>query len=81
MFVQNGTGILKRVLLSPPAYLKPAPINEIAKQWKDTALDPVKMEREHKELIRVYEEQGVRTELLDPDPERPNAVFARDFGA
>ena len=33
MFVKNGTGVLKRVLLSKPEYLKAAKINEIAKKW------------------------------------------------
>ena len=32
MFVKNGTGELKKVLVSRPEYLKPAPINEIAKK-------------------------------------------------
>lgn len=32
MFVKNGTGVLKKVFVSRPDYLKPAPINEIAKK-------------------------------------------------
>ena len=32
MFVKNGTGVLKKVLLSKPQYLKAAPINEIARK-------------------------------------------------
>ena len=31
MYVKNGTGVLKRVLVSKPEYLKAAKINEIAK--------------------------------------------------
>lgn len=80
MFVNQGMGELKRVLLSPPSFLKPAPINEIAKQWKDTSLDVEKMEKEHEELIAQYRKHGVEVELLNPDEARPNAVFARDFG-
>ena len=49
MYVKNGTGVLKRVLLSKPQYLKAAPINEIARKWA-------------------------------PELNRPNSVFARDFG-
>ena len=45
MFVRNGTGVLKRVLLSRPEYLKAAPINEIAKKW-DLELDVEKMMQE-----------------------------------
>ena len=39
MFVKDGTSKLKRVLVSRPQFLKPAPINEIAKLWKDTTMD------------------------------------------
>ncbi|WP_455716739.1 dimethylarginine dimethylaminohydrolase family protein [Anaerosporobacter sp.] len=80
MFVQNGTGELKKVLVSRPTYLKPAPINEIAKKWQDTSLDIDKMEYEHKLFVEMYEKEGVEVVLLEPSKERPNAVFARDFG-
>ena len=80
MFVKNGTGVLKKVLVSRPSYLKPAPINEIAKKWKDTTLDVELMEKEHKLLTDAYKSEGVEVEYLDADPERPNSVFARDFG-
>lgn len=42
MFVRNGTGVLKKVLVSRPAFLQAAPINEIAKKW-DRQLDIDKM--------------------------------------
>lgn len=80
MFVKNGTGELKKVLLSRPTFLKPAPINEIAKKWKNTQLDVEKMEEEHQLLVKTYLENGVEVEFLEADKERPNAVFARDFG-
>ena len=38
MYVKDGTSRLKKVLVSRPQFLKPAPINEIAKKWKDTEL-------------------------------------------
>lgn len=79
MFVKNGTGILKRVLLSKPEYLKAAKINEIAKKWDDD-LDLEKMKKEHELLVKAYEDNGVKVEFLKADPERPNSVFARDFG-
>ena len=34
MYVKDGTSVLKKVLVSKPQFLKPAPINEIAKLWK-----------------------------------------------
>lgn len=80
MYVKNGTGVLKKVLLSRPEYLKPAPINEIAKQWKDTTLDTKKMLEEHELFVQAYRENGVEVEFLDADADRPNSVFARDFG-
>ena len=80
MYVYNGTGRLKKVLVSKPEYLKPAPINEIAKKWKDTTMDVETMLREHDSFVRAYEEAGVKVAFLDADRERPNSVFARDFG-
>ncbi len=79
MFVKNGTGILKRVLVSKPEYLKAAKINEIAKKW-DLDLDLEKMKHEHELLVKAYENNGVKVEYLEADPDRPNSVFARDFG-
>ncbi|MGN0145133.1 MAG: dimethylarginine dimethylaminohydrolase family protein [Clostridium sp.] len=79
MFVKNGTGVLKRVLLSKPEYLKAAKINEIAKKWDDD-LDLEKMRKEHELVVKAYEDNGVKVEFLEADPERPNSVFARDFG-
>lgn len=80
MFVKNGTGVLKKVLLSKPTYLKPAPINEIAKKWQNTVLDVDKMLEEHRLLVNAYETNGVEVIELKPKESRPNAVFARDFG-
>ena len=79
MFVNNGTGVLKKVLVSKPEYLQAAPINEIAKKW-DRQLDIDKMLQEHQAFIEAYHAAGVETEFLPADPERPNSVFSRDFG-
>ena len=80
MFVKNGTDKLKKVLVSRPQFLKPAPINEIAKIWKDTTMDVETMLREHNEFVEAYKKAGIEVEFLEPDSERPNSVFARDFG-
>lgn len=79
MFVKNGTGVLKRVLLSKPQYLKAAPINEIARKWAPE-LDVEKMLYEHAQVVQAYHDAGIATEFLAPDAKRPNSVFARDFG-
>lgn len=80
MFVKNGTSRLKKVLLSKPEYLKPAPINEIAKKWQSYELDVEKMLREHERLVSAYKQAEVEVEFLQADSKRPNSVFARDFG-
>jgi len=80
MYVKNGTGVLKKVLVSRPSYLKPAPINEIAKKWKDTTMDTTLMEKEHACFVEAYRKAGVEVEFLEADEKRPNSVFARDFG-
>lgn len=80
MYVKDGTSKLKKVLLSKPEFLKPAPINEIAKKWKDTAMNVETMLREHEEFVKAYHAAGVEVEFLEADVQRPNAVFARDFG-
>lgn len=79
MFVRNGTGVLTRVLVSKPEYLKAAKINEIAKKWDDD-LDLIKMKKEHEDFVKAYKEAGVKVEYLDADKDRPNSVFSRDFG-
>jgi len=79
MFVKNGTGVLKKVLLSKPQFLKAAPINEIARKWSPD-LDIDKMLAEHELVVKAYHDAGVATEFLAPDAGRPNSVFARDFG-
>lgn len=79
MYVKNGTGVLKRVLVSKPEYLKAAKINEIAKKW-DYELDIEKMRIEHETFVQAYRDNGVTVEFLDADPGRPNSVFSRDFG-
>lgn len=80
MYVKDGTSTLRKVLVSKPDYLKPAPINEIAKKWKDTYMDIDVMRREHEEFVAAYKREGVEVFFLDSDEERPNSVFARDFG-
>ncbi|BCN31367.1 dimethylarginine dimethylaminohydrolase family protein [Anaeromicropila herbilytica] len=79
MYVKNGTGVLKKVLLSKPEYLKATPINEIAKKW-DLHLDIDKMLLEHELFVQAYLDNGVEVEFLDADADRPNSVFSRDFG-
>lgn len=82
-FVSNATGRLRKVLLCPPDYYKLQPINYVASKWVDThyELDKEKCKKQHHELIRTYEANGVEVELMIPNPELVYEVFARDFGA
>lgn len=80
MFVKNSSAIMRKVLMSRPTYLQAAPINEIAKKWADTRLDVEKMEKEHLAMMEAYKINGVEVVLLEANCNRPNAVFARDFG-
>ncbi|MGN0374244.1 MAG: dimethylarginine dimethylaminohydrolase family protein [Butyrivibrio sp.] len=80
MYVANGTGRLKKVLVSKPEFLRPAPINEIAIKWKNTELDVDRLLEEHRIFVDAYKRAGVAVEYLEADAERPNSVFARDFG-
>jgi len=80
MYVKDGTSTLRKVLVSRPEYLKPAPINEIAKKWKDTTMDVATMLKEHTAFAEAYTANNIEVEYLDADAERPNSVFARDFG-
>lgn len=82
-FVKNSTGILKKVLLCPPNYMKLQAINVIAEKWikENNGLNIEICIKEHKELIKAYEENGVEVVLMDPDENLTNEVFARDFGA
>ncbi len=79
MFVKNGTGRLRKVLLSPPDFLKAAKINEIAKLW-NYDLDNEKMKIEFQALVQAYKDNDIEVCFLGADEERPNSVFARDFG-
>ena len=78
MYVNNGTGVLKRVLVSKPKFLKPAPINEIAKLWKDTTLDVDKMLEEHENFTNTYKKLGIEVEYLEAKESRPNSVLFLD---
>ena len=82
-FVRNSTGKLRKVLLCPPTYFDFRPINEITRKvlaaGEHADLEAVR--REHAGLAQAYRDAGVEVVLMDPDPELPYMVYARDFGA
>lgn len=82
-YVKNSTNTLKKVLLCAPTYFEFEPINVITENWmekgeksnRDICL------REHAEIVQAYRENGVEVVLMEPNPNLPYQVFARDFGA
>jgi N-dimethylarginine dimethylaminohydrolase len=83
-FVSNSTGRLRRVLLCPPTYFRLQPINEITRRVLangEHEADPTVLAREHEEFAEAYRSAGVEVVLVEPDPELPYMVYARDFGA
>lgn len=82
-FVKNSTGILKKVLLCPPDYMKLYSINVISERWikEGKGIDIPRCIKEHEELIQVYEENDVEAVLMEPEAKLSNEVFSRDFGA
>ena len=82
-FVPNSTGRLRRVLLCPPTHFRFQPINEITNRVlaNGEEADLEAFAREHAELVEAYRAAGVDVELMDPAPDLPYMVYARDFGA
>lgn len=80
--VVSASGVLKRVLLSRPDYLELTPIDTISISWieKGEKIDVEKARKEHDELIRIYEGNGVKVDICEPRKPFVNMVFARDFG-
>ncbi len=81
-YVESSTGILKRVLLCPPKYLQLKPINKIASDWIDAGvvIDLKKAMDEHDELIRMYRNNSIEVELMEPVKYLTSQVFSRDVG-
>ncbi len=81
-YVQNATGKLRRVLLCPPEFFNFQPINEITRGVlaRGERPDEAAFRREHAELVQAYGDAGVEVVLIEPDPELPYMVYARDFG-
>lgn len=82
-FVKNSTGVLKKVLLCPPDYMKLYSINVISERWinEGKGIDIGDCIKEHEELIQAYKENGVEVVLMEPKAKLSNEVFSRDFGA
>ncbi|MGX7196793.1 dimethylarginine dimethylaminohydrolase family protein [Enterococcus olivae] len=81
MYVNNGTGELKQILLSEPSNVQGAEqLNEIAKKWEMEAIDETLVKQEFRQLRELYVKLGVEVNVVTPPETMPHAVFARDLG-
>ncbi len=78
--VDSEYGRLLDVLLCPPDNFRWLPASSIARATLESGLSfsPEDAKKQHAEMVSVYEEAGVMVHFLDPDPNLPYQVFARD---
>lgn len=73
-------GLLHDVLLCPPENFRWLPTSVISRGTLESgrSFDSELATTQHREMVMAYEEAGVRTHFLAPDPHLPYQVFARD---
>ena len=73
-------GLLQDVLLCPPDNFRWLPTSAISKATLASGgvFDPAAASAQHAEMVSVYESAGVDVHYLEPDPNLPYQVFARD---
>jgi N-dimethylarginine dimethylaminohydrolase len=78
--VDSEYGRLLDVLLCPPDNFHWLPASAIARATLDSGLTFSREDAkaQHAEMVSVYEEAGVTVHFLEPDPNLPYQVFARD---
>jgi N-dimethylarginine dimethylaminohydrolase len=78
--VDSEYGRLLDVLLCPPVNFHWLPASSISRATLESGLtfSPEDAKKQHAEMVSVYEEAGVRVHFLEPDPNLPYQVFARD---
>ncbi|MBS1860864.1 MAG: arginine deiminase [Actinobacteria bacterium] len=81
--VDSEYGVLHDVLLCSPDNFRWLPTSSITEQTlaDGHVFDPGLARRQHEEMVRCYEEQGVRCHFLAADPALPYQVFSRDSSA
>lgn len=78
--VDSEYGLLRDVLLCPPDNFRWLPTSAISKATLESGatFDPEAARAQHAELVSAYESADVRVHRLEPDPNLPYQVFARD---
>lgn len=78
--VDSEYGVLRDVLLCPPDHFRWLPTSPISQATLDSGarFDAAAAQRQHAEMVSIYEQEGVRCHFLEADPALPYQVFARD---
>lgn len=78
--VDSEYGVLRSVLLGSPEHLRLLPTSSLSKRSLRQGLQVDKKAAlaQHKELVEAYREAGVTAYFLNPDPNLPYQVYARD---
>jgi arginine deiminase len=78
--VDSEYGLLRDVLVCPPDNYRWLATSPISQATLDSGIrfDPERARSQHAEMVSAYEGAGVRCHYLEPDPELPYQVFARD---
>jgi N-dimethylarginine dimethylaminohydrolase len=78
--VSCETGRLTDVLVSAPVYLSMVPCNAVTRDSlaKGLFASPAEAARQHRALVEVLEEAGVRCHFVPPAPEMADLTFVRD---
>jgi N-dimethylarginine dimethylaminohydrolase len=78
--VDSEHGRMHDVLLCPPEHFHWLATSPISQESLDSGaeFDPDRARAQHAEMVSAYEGGGVRCHFLEPNPELPYQVFARD---
>ena len=82
--VQAQTGMLTDVLLGRPDHFRWVPLNSISavtfanQQSMNHRFDKERAMQQHRRMVEVYEENGVRCHFAKADEGLPSSIFTRD---
>ena len=82
--VQAQTGMLTDVLLGKPDHFRWVPLNSISavtfanQQSMNHRFDKERALQQHRRMVKVYEENGVRCHFAKADEGLPSSIFTRD---
>jgi N-dimethylarginine dimethylaminohydrolase len=82
--INAQTGVLTDVLLGKPDHFRWVPLNSISAvtfanmEQLGYRFDKQKAMKQHRQMVDVYEENGVRVSFVEADEGLPSSVFTRD---